>query len=109
MNHPHNPRALLTPQMRGVIDRMARLGQTPMHALTPQQARAHYEAGAGVLDLAPHKMARVEALQVPMRDGTVLHARLVASERTHGTGAHPLVGLAFGLVPRRVALRALGP
>jgi len=65
-----------------------------MHALTPQQARAHYEAGAGVLDLAPHKMARVEALQVPMRDGTVLHARLVAPSNevlpvllyTHGGG-----------------------
>ena len=71
MNHPHNPRALLTPQMRGVIDRMARLGQTPMHALTPQQARAHYEAGAGVLDLAPHKMARVEALSVPVPVGTI--------------------------------------
>lgn len=78
MSHHHNPRALLTPQMRGVIDRMARLGHAPMHALTPQQARAHYEAGAGVLDLAPHKMARVEELQVPSRDGTRLPARLVA-------------------------------
>ncbi|WP_342128623.1 alpha/beta hydrolase [Hydrogenophaga sp. OTU3427] len=94
MNHPHNPRALLTPQMRGVIDRMARLGHPPMHALTAQQARAHYEAGAGVLDLAPHKMARVEALQVPTRDGTSLPARLVAPTHeplpvlfyTHGGG-----------------------
>ncbi len=94
MNHPHNPRALLTPQMRGVIDRMARLGIAPMHALTPQQARSHYEAGAGVLDLAPHKMARIETLEVPTRDGTVLHARLVAPSHealpvllyTHGGG-----------------------
>lgn len=94
MNHPHNPRALLTPQMRGVIDRMARLGNAPMHALSAQQARAHYEAGAGVLDLPPHKMARVEALQVPTRDGAHLHARLVAPSHevlpvllyTHGGG-----------------------
>ena len=94
MNQPHNPRALLTPLMRGVIDRMARLGSTPMHALTPQQARAHYEAGAGVLDLAPHKMARDEALHVPTRDGAQLHARLVAPSHdalpvllyTHGGG-----------------------
>jgi acetyl esterase len=76
---PHqNPRAQLTPQMRGVIDRMARAGRPPMHSLTPEQARAFYEAGSGVLDLPPHKMARVEALQVPTRDGVALHAQLVA-------------------------------
>ncbi len=78
MNHPHNPRALLTPMMRGVIDRMARAGHPPLHSLTPQQARAAYEAAAGVLDIAPHKMARVQALQVPARDGALLPARLVA-------------------------------
>ena len=78
MNHPHNPRALLTSQMRGVIDRMARLGHTPMHALTPQQARAHYEAGAGVLDIPAHKLARVQELRIPARDGHMLPARLFA-------------------------------
>jgi acetyl esterase len=78
MNHPQNPRALLTPLMRGVIDRMARAGHPPLHSLSPQQARANYAAAAGVLDIAPHKMAREEELQVPARDGALLLARLVA-------------------------------
>ncbi len=77
MHSSHNPRALLTPAMRSVIDRMARAGRPPLHALTPQQARAFYEQSSGVLDLAPHKMARVEALQIPTRDGAQLPARLL--------------------------------
>ncbi len=72
-----NPRSLLTPAMRGVIDRMARAGRPPMHALSPQQARAFYEVGSGVLDIPPHKMARVEALRIPTRDGAELPAELV--------------------------------
>lgn len=83
-----NPRALLTPAMRGVIDRMARAGRPPMHAMTPVQARAFYEAGSGVLDLPPHKMARVERVQVPTRDGTLLEAELVAP---HGLDGPPPV------------------
>ncbi len=63
--------------MRGVIDRMARAGRPPMHAMTPQQARAFYELGSGVLDIPPHKMARVDDLQIPTRDGAMLHAQLV--------------------------------
>lgn len=74
--HHHNPRSLLTPLMRGVIDRMARAARAPMHAMTPQQARAFYELGSGVLDIAPHKMARDEPLQLPTRDGVLLPARL---------------------------------
>ncbi|WP_101101943.1 alpha/beta hydrolase [Macromonas bipunctata] len=77
MHHHAHPRSLLTPAMRSVIDRMARAGRPPLHALTPQQARAFYEQSSGVLDLAPHKMARVEALQIPTRDGAQLPARLL--------------------------------
>ena len=55
MTH-RNPRALLTPAMHGVLERMARAGQVPLHALTAQQARAAYEVNAGVLDLAPVKL-----------------------------------------------------
>lgn len=76
---PHrNPRALLTAAMRGVIERMARAGQLPLHALTPQQARAAYERGADVLDVPPVKLARVESLTVPARDGADLPVRLYA-------------------------------
>jgi len=64
--------------MRGVIERMARAGHPPLHLLTPEQARAAYEAGAGVLELPAHKLARVENLHIPARDGHPLPARLYA-------------------------------
>lgn len=48
-----------------------------MHSMTPQQARDFYEAGSGILDLPPHRMARVEALHIPTRDGATLPAQLV--------------------------------
>jgi acetyl esterase len=76
---PHrNPRALLTPTMHGVLERMARAGQVPLHAMTPQQARAAYEINASVLDLAPVKLYRVENFTIPTRDGFELPVRLVA-------------------------------
>ena len=38
------PGVQLTPQMRNVIERMARAKHAPMHTLTPEAARAFYEA-----------------------------------------------------------------
>jgi acetyl esterase len=78
MSHHRNPRALLSPTTRGVLDRIARAGHPPMHALTPEQAKAAYAAGAGVLDIAPHKLARVQELVIAARDGFALGARLFA-------------------------------
>ncbi|MDH5709129.1 MAG: alpha/beta hydrolase [Hylemonella sp.] len=78
MNHPRNPRSLLTPAMHHVLDRMARAGHVPLHALTPEQARAAYAAGAGVLDIAAHKLARVEDLRIAVRDGHAVPVRLYA-------------------------------
>ncbi|MBE2262537.1 MAG: alpha/beta hydrolase [Burkholderiaceae bacterium] len=78
MSHHRNPRALLTPAMRGVLERIARAGHPPLHALTPVQARAAYEAGAGVLELKAHKLARDETLTLAARDGHPIPARLVA-------------------------------
>jgi acetyl esterase len=78
MSHHPNPRTLLSPAMRGVLDRISRGGHPPMHALTPDQAKAAYAAGAGVLDIPSHKLARVEELIVPARDGCPLPARLFA-------------------------------
>jgi acetyl esterase len=91
VSHPLNPRSLLTPQMRSVLDRIARAGRPPMHAMTPVQAREFYELGAGVLDLPPHKLARVEALQIPARDGALLNARLLAPATTEGQGPLPVL------------------
>ncbi len=79
MSHHHpNPRSLLTPAMRGLIDRIARAGHPPLYALTPDQAKAAYAAGAGVVDIPPRKLARVEDLVIPARDGFELPARLYA-------------------------------
>ena len=77
-SHRTNPRALLTPAMRSLLDRVARAGHPPMHALTPAQAKQAYEAGAGVLDIPKHKLARVERLSLPMRDGPTVPAELYA-------------------------------
>ena len=82
-SHHPNPRALLSPVMRGVLDRIERAGHVPMHALSPAQARLAYEAGAGVLDIPPHKLPRVEDLDLAARDGHSLKARLVAPASDH--------------------------
>lgn len=74
----HNPRFLLTPAMRSVLDRIARANRLPMHMLSPEQAKAFYEAGASILDLPPHKLKRVETLGLPTRDGATIAARLYA-------------------------------
>ena len=78
MSHHRHPRALLTPAMHGVLDRMARAGQMPLHALTPTQARLAYEIGAGVLEVPAPKLHRVESFTVPARDGEEMPVRLYA-------------------------------
>lgn len=83
MSHHRNPRALLSPVMRGVLDRIARAGHVPMHAMAPALARLAYEAGAGVLDVPPHKLARVQDLEITTRDGHLLKARLFAPASDH--------------------------
>ena len=64
--------------MRSVLERMARAGHTPLYRLSPQEARAAYEAGAGVLEVPRPELARVQDLQVPTRDGGSIPARLYA-------------------------------
>ena len=78
MTNKHNPRSLLTPAMRSLLDRIARAGHPPMHMLSATMAKQAYEAGAGVLDIPPHKMARVDELTIPSRDGFEMKARLYA-------------------------------
>lgn len=64
--------------MRSVLERMARAGHPPLYTLPPHQARAAYEAGAGVLEVPRPQLARVEDLAIPTRDGAAIPARLVA-------------------------------
>ncbi|HRO81775.1 MAG TPA: alpha/beta hydrolase [Alicycliphilus denitrificans] len=78
LSSPHHAR--LTPQMRSVVDRMARAGRPPLHTLTPAEARAAYELGAGVLEVPKAALPRVEDLRIPARGGLQLPARLYAPE-----------------------------
>jgi len=73
-----NPKALLTPAMHNVIERIARAGHVPMQALSPQQARMAYAAGAGVLELPSTALPRVEDFAVSARDGYPIPVRLYA-------------------------------
>lgn len=72
LNHP------LTPAMRDVLRRMVRANRPHLHSLPPAQARAAYEAGAGVLEIAAQELPRVEDIAIPARDGHTLPARLYA-------------------------------
>ncbi len=70
--------ALLTPAMRDVLSRMARANRPPFHTITPAEAKAAYEAGAGVLEIPKPALQRVQELHIPARDGYALPARLYA-------------------------------
>ncbi|MCM2251270.1 MAG: alpha/beta hydrolase [Ramlibacter sp.] len=73
--------------MRSVLERMARAGYPPIHTLSTAQAKASYEAGAGVLEVPRAQLARVEDFHIPARDGHPLAARLYAPDR----GALPVL------------------
>ncbi|WP_240523366.1 alpha/beta hydrolase [Polaromonas sp. AER18D-145] len=64
--------------MRDVISRMGRAGHPAFHTLTATQARAAYEAGAGVLEIPRPALVRIEDFSIPARDGHALPARLYA-------------------------------
>jgi acetyl esterase len=76
MLHRHNPRALLSPAMHQVLERMSRAAFVPLHALNPEQARQAYEKGASVLDLPPARIDHLENFTVPARDGHAIPVRL---------------------------------
>ena len=70
----------LTPQMRSVLERMARLRHQPMHLMPPQEARANYASAADVLEVPRRPLARVEDHVVPVRDGQPLPVRLYQAD-----------------------------
>jgi acetyl esterase len=71
----------LTAKMAGVVERMARAHQAPYYTLTPSEAKAAYEKGAGVLEVPKPQLERVEDFAIPARDGHPLPARLYAPSR----------------------------
>ena len=74
----HAPERLLTPAMRDVLSRMARANRPAFHTLTPQQARAAYDAGSDVLEIPSPVLTRIEDFLMVARDGHALPARLYA-------------------------------
>lgn len=75
----------LTPKMRSVLERMARVRREPLHLQAPQQARAAYEASADVLEVPRRPLGRIEDIELPARDGARLPARVYqADDRSRG-------------------------
>ncbi|RTQ36604.1 alpha/beta hydrolase [Variovorax gossypii] len=68
----------LTPKMASVVERMARAGHPPLDRQTPDEAKASYEKGAGVLEVPKPELARIEDLTIAARDGYAMPVRLYA-------------------------------
>ncbi len=80
-SHHTNPRALLNPAARSLIERVQRAGRPPMAAMTPAQAREFYDIGGPMLDLQPApQVERVHNFSIPARDGHAMPARLYAAQ-----------------------------
>lgn len=83
-SHHPNPRALLNPATRSLIERVQRAGRAPMAAMTPEQARAFYDIGGPMLDLQPApSVDRVQDIHIPARDGHAMPARLYAPHQAN--------------------------
>ncbi|MEI6551446.1 MAG: alpha/beta hydrolase, partial [Betaproteobacteria bacterium] len=89
MSSQRNPHSRLTDAMRLVLANIQRAGRPPMSMLNVQQARLFYEMSASILDLPEPRLARVEDLQIPMRDGQMVQARLFAPSLRSDTQGLP--------------------
>lgn len=79
MNPPTTPaQPPLTAKMASVVERMARAGHPTLEQLTPDEAKASYEKGAGVLEVPKPELARVEDFSIAARDGFAMPVRLYA-------------------------------
>ena len=68
--------------MRDVLHAIAKAGRPPIAMLSAAQAKQGYALGAAVLEVNAQKMARDDTLQIPVRDGAVLRAKLWAEHAT---------------------------
>lgn len=66
----------LAPPMRAVLERIARRAHPPLHSLDVSEARRAYEAAANVLEVPVAPLPVVLPLQIPVRDGSTIGARL---------------------------------
>jgi acetyl esterase len=86
---------LLTPAMRQLVTRIERAKRPPLYTLPADQARAAHDMAAGLLDVPPPELPRVQALRIPTRDGAQIGARLYAAQAADGQGAAPPVLMYF--------------
>lgn len=66
-------------RMRELLVRIERAAQTPLHAMTPEQARMAYAQRAQVLDFPRVDLAVADQVDIPTRDGVRLPLRRYAS------------------------------
>ncbi len=83
----------LNPKIAQVLAMIERAKLTPYHRQTPPQARAAYEKSAPLLDVLPAPLFSVEDLTVPVRDGSMIRARLYCPVAP--TLAEPLPALVY--------------
>ncbi|CAM2144979.1 Ethyl acetate hydrolase [Pararobbsia alpina] len=76
-----------------LLDSIARSKFAPLHTLSPEDARASYARSAPILDVAPAPLARVEDLEVPVRDGSSIRVRFYQPFEPDWT--HPAPALLF--------------
>jgi acetyl esterase len=89
------PRPSLTAAMRDVVVRMERASRPPFTTLTPVQARAAYEAGSGVLEIAKPPGISSRDVLMTARDGYRLEARIYLPDAVHGQSNGPPQALPF--------------
>ena len=65
----------LNSRVAQLLESISRSKFTPLHELSPEQARASYARSAPILDVQPADMARVDDLEVPVRDGSTIRVR----------------------------------
>jgi acetyl esterase len=83
----------LNAKIARVLDMVTLADRPPYPTLTAQEARASYEKSASVLEIPAAPMFSVEDLQVPVRDGNTIRARLYYPTEPHW--ARPLPALVF--------------
>lgn len=91
MSHPSNPNTLLTPRTQEVLQAIAKAGRPPIATLTAHQAKEAYALGAGVLEAPMPAMARDETLQITVRDGAQLRAKLWSPLPNDAQAATPVL------------------
>lgn len=82
---------LLTPATRLLVEHMARAKRPALQSLPATQARAAHDASAGLLDVPPPQLARVDTLQIPTPDGAQIEARLYAPQAKGDGAALPVL------------------